>query len=520
MIISKAVVASGVLLAGSATAQLRLPPFFSAKHQSPDHSAGLQFQSLGLGEQRPLTGSNIETSTTSSSADDIPSFKAGQFTLTPQDDSTCATYGESQWTGTVDVTDSHRLFFWFFDSRNDPVNDPIIVWMNGGPGGSSMMGLFNEMGACWLEPGANTTIPNDFSWNNNASVLFLDQPAGVGFSSRSQGSPVPSFDLDGASDFQTFLNIFFNQIFPDRAHLPIHIAAESYGGHYGPIYLNHILNSRSFNSRDAFRGNITSLILVDAVIDFAAPALGVYEFLCKGFGNHSKIMNDTACDALRLSVPKIFELARNCDVGNDGYECFGMLTFLEEVVHPYYYAEIEAGKRNPFNVHIPCPDPPLCPDIRKGNMTAYLNQAHIKSALKLPPSSVFDDIDWDINAAYTYFKDPFRPTTGELARILDAYRTPHLGDIRVLVLQGNEDYVVNTPGNMWAYENLRWSGLADYRLAKWQDLPESMAATGSWKSSGRLAFVAVDGAGHTVPGDVREGSYRIAQEWLQGGWRA
>jgi cathepsin A (carboxypeptidase C) len=125
-----------------------------------------------------------------------------------------------------------------------------------------------------------------------------------------------------------------------------------------------------------------------------------------------------------------------------------------------------------------------------------------------------------VNSAFTFYKDPFKPTTREVANILDAYRTPNLGDIRVLVLQGNEDYIVNTPGSIWVYDHLRWSGLADYRLAHWQDLPERIGATGSWKSSGRLAFVAVDGAGHTVPGDVREGSYKIAQEWLEGGWRA
>ncbi|RFU78532.1 peptidase s10, serine carboxypeptidase [Trichoderma arundinaceum] len=505
--IAKSVIASGILLAGSATAHLRLPPFFSTSHGSIDVSDGLQFQNLVMGgEQRPLASSSIKKII--SSAADLPAYKAGQFTLTPQDDSTCATYGESQWTGTVDVTDSHRLFFWFFDSRNDPANDPIIVWMNGGPGGSSMMGLFNELGACWLEPEANTTVPNEWAWNNNASVLFLDQPAGVGFSTLAEGVPIPTFDLDGAYDFQAFLNIFFKDVFPDRAHLPIHVAAESYGGHYGPVYLNHILESRKHNSRDAFWGNITSLILVDAVVDFSAPAVGVYEFLCKGFGKHDKLMNDTVCETLRLSVPKMFELGRNCDAGNNGYECWGMMTYSEEVVHPFYYEEVEAGKRNPFN------------DPRKGNMSAYLNQDHIIKALNFPPSFVFDDVNIDINSAYTYFKDPFQPTTREVAQILDAYRTPGLGDIRVLVLQGNEDYIVNTPGNMWAYDHLRWSGLADYRLASWQQLPERMAATGFWKSSGRLAFVAVDGAGHTVPGDVREGSYRIAQEWIEGGWRA
>jgi cathepsin A (carboxypeptidase C) len=347
MIISKSVVASGILLAGSATAHLRLPPFFTAKHGSFDISNELQSQSFDFGEQRPLAGSSAKTA--SAPSVDAASFKAGQFTLTPQDDSTCATYGESQWTGTIDVTDSHRLFYWFFDSRNDPAHDPIIIWMNGGPGSTSMMGLFNELGACWLEPGANTTIPNEFAWNNNASVLFLEQPAGVGFSSRAESAQIPGQDIDGAYDFQAFLNILFRDVFPERAHLPIHIAAESYGGHYAPVYLNYILESRKFNSRDAFWGNISSLILVDAVIDFTSPAVGVYEFLCKGYGHHGKIMNDTTCEALRLSVPKTFELGRNCDASNNGFECWGMMTYTEEVIHPYYYAEVEAGKRNPFN---------------------------------------------------------------------------------------------------------------------------------------------------------------------------
>lgn len=90
----------------------------------------------------------------------------------------------------------------------------------------------------------------------------------------------------------------------------------------------------------------------------------------------------------------------------------------------------------------------------------------------------------------------------------------------MLVLQGNVDFACNTPGNVWLYDKLLWSGLADYRMMKWEDMPADMAATGFWKATpdGRLAFVAVDDAGHTVPGDAREGSYRILQRWIEGGW--
>ena len=58
-------------------------------------------------------------------------FQPGNFTKHQQDEQVCKTYGERQWSGTVDVTDQRRLFYWFFESRHDPENDPIIIWLNG-----------------------------------------------------------------------------------------------------------------------------------------------------------------------------------------------------------------------------------------------------------------------------------------------------------------------------------------------------------------------------------------------------
>ncbi|KAK5995274.1 Carboxypeptidase Y-like protein [Cladobotryum mycophilum] len=493
------------ILACGATAQLILPQDISfhdnvISNVVPDTA------------QHPLLDAHHATSTT------LSPYKAGQFTLTPQGDSICTTHGESQWTGTIDVTDTHRLFFWFFDSRHDPENDPIIIWLNGGPGGSSMIGLFTEMGPCWLEPTSNATIPNEFSWNNNASLLFIDQPAGVGFSSLAGGAPIPSVDTDGQQDFQMFLNIFFSKVFPERAHLPIHLAAESYGGHYGPIYLKHILESRRYDSKTAFWGNITSLILVDAAVDMAAPAIGAYELLCL---RADPILDEQACNSIRSNIPKLRGLAQYCEMSYDEDECWGMFTFAEEKIHIYYNKLTEEGKRSSYNINRPCSSLPLCEDASKGNVTAYLNQEWIKEALHFPSSYSYTYVNMTINEAYSANKQQIRPTTREVAYLLDAHLTPDLGDIRVLVMQGNDDYVLNTPGNIWTYDNVRWTGQSEYCATRWQDLPREIAASGSWKGTedGRLVFVVVDGAGHFVPGDVSEGAYKIAQKWIEGGWR-
>lgn len=85
------------------------------------------------------------------------------FTKKKQDNTICPTYGESQWTGTINVSKGHDIFYWYFDSRNDPKNDPVIVWMNGGPGASSLGSLFTGNGPCWLKANASHVDPNPWS---------------------------------------------------------------------------------------------------------------------------------------------------------------------------------------------------------------------------------------------------------------------------------------------------------------------------------------------------------------------
>lgn len=340
--------ATACVLAGTASAKLvgwhlassnHLPQL---RHQS---GHGEQFSIAETSrDQLPLSGIEFGDS---EYIDKIP-FKAGQFTLTPQDDTVCATNGEAHWTGTIDVTDSRRLFFAAFESRNDPENDPIIFWMNGGPGSSSTEGNFVELGPCWLGEDANKTVPNEWSWNNNATVVFLDQPAGVGLSIIDPNSYQPSTDMDGAEDFQVFLNLFFSKVFPKKAHLPITIAAESYGGHYGPTYLNHILESRRYNAAAAFRGNITGLILVDAVIDFAGPSLGLYQLLCEE-ERAKGIITEKECAEIRLGLPECEWLSKSCDVSKDAHACFAMVAYCQVAAMSAYSERILAGERSPYH---------------------------------------------------------------------------------------------------------------------------------------------------------------------------
>jgi carboxypeptidase C (cathepsin A) len=59
-----------------------------------------------------------------------------------------------------------NTFFWFFEARNGPLNAPLSIWMNGGPGSSSLLGLFVENGPCYVDADSNSTYLSEWSWNN------------------------------------------------------------------------------------------------------------------------------------------------------------------------------------------------------------------------------------------------------------------------------------------------------------------------------------------------------------------
>lgn len=126
-----------------------------------------------------------------------------------------------------------------------------------------------------------------------------------------------------------------------------------------------------------------------------------------------------------------------------------------------------------------------------------------------------------MHLAFRNYGSPWNPTTKELAAVLDAYiEKPQLADIKVLVMNGKLDYVVNTAGNIWQYDRLEWAGLAEYQANTWRPLEDGMGVRGDWKatSDGRLAFVAIDDGGHFVTSEQKEGTFRIVQKWLDGQW--
>lgn len=114
------------------------------------------------------------------------------------------------------------------------------------------------------------------------------------------------------------------------------------------------------------------------------------------------------------------------------------------------------------------------------------------------------------------------PTTKELMDVLDAYSDENkVGDIKVLVMNGNWDVIINTQGSLWLMDRLGWSGQREFKDKEFQPLPIGLGINGTWKatSDGRLAFLGMDGVGHYPWGAQSEGFHNIWQRWIHEGWQ-
>ncbi|RHY94396.1 hypothetical protein DYB35_006599, partial [Aphanomyces astaci] len=117
-----------------------------------------------------------------------------------------------------------QYFYWYFESRSNPTDDPLVLWLEGGPGTSSIWALLNENGPCSIGDDGNSTQFNAHSWTNHANMIWIDQPTGVGFS-FSGGRDDDHIEVDVGRNVYEFLLEFF------QAN-PFYIPGQSYGGHY------------------------------------------------------------------------------------------------------------------------------------------------------------------------------------------------------------------------------------------------------------------------------------------------
>ncbi|KAL4038986.1 hypothetical protein IC575_002628 [Cucumis melo] len=232
-----------------------------------------------------------------------------------------------QYAGYVNVNESHgrALFYWFFEAIADPHEKPLLLWLNGGPGCSSIgYGAAEELGPFFPQKGDKPKLKfNPYTWNRAANLLFLESPVGVGFSYSNNTNDINELgDTITAKDSYAFLINWF-QRFPQFKSHEFYIAGESYAGHYVPQLSELIFDENkkiSKKNRINFKGFIIGNALLDdetdqrGMIDYAWDHAIISDKLYKEIKTNCNFKNPTLSDSCGNSLDKYFDVYDIIDV--------------------------------------------------------------------------------------------------------------------------------------------------------------------------------------------------------------
>ncbi|KAG8131454.1 hypothetical protein E2320_009393 [Naja naja] len=158
-----------------------------------------------------------------------------------------------QYTGYLSVDGDKHLHYWFVEAQDADAEKPLVLWLNGGPGCSSIAGLLTEHGPFRVQPDGATLTYNDYAWNKLAHILYLESPVGVGYS-YSDSQEYHTNDTEVARVNYLALKEFFN-LFPEHLPKDLYLAGESYGGIYIPTLAQWVMQDASLNLKGLSVGN-------------------------------------------------------------------------------------------------------------------------------------------------------------------------------------------------------------------------------------------------------------------------
>ena len=190
-----------------------------------------------------------------------------------------------------------------------------MLWLNGGPGCSSIAsGLLFEHGPCAVKPGGNDTVHNPHSWNEHVNIIYLDEPIGTGYSYASDGSTVDTL-ADLAADVYAFMSLFLKR-YPQYALAPFHVAAESWGGHYGPHVVSYIYQQNQafvyYPRKGMVYINLASLIIANGLTEPYSQFESIPDYKCGGAPYPYLDPSSWTCRTMKANKPVCLGLISAC----------------------------------------------------------------------------------------------------------------------------------------------------------------------------------------------------------------
>ena len=373
----------------------------------------------------------------------------------------------------------------------------MVLWLNGGPGCSSLTGLFFELGPSSIDEKIKP-VNNPFSWNNNASVIFLDQPVNVGYSYS--GSSV-SNTVAAGKDVYALLTLFFDQ-FPEYSRQPFHIAGESYAGHYIPVFASEILSHKDRNI------NLQSVLIGNGLTD-PYTQYAYYRPMACGEGGYPAVLNEDECRGMDNALPRCQSMIKSCYESESLWYCVPASIYCNNAfMGPY-----QRTGRNVYDIRGSCEDSSNLCYPALGRISKYLNERKVMEALGVEVDN-YESCNFDINRNFLFQGDWMQPFHRLVPKLLD--------EIAVLIYAGDADFICNWLGNQAWSDALDWRGHEKFSRAEREGLflPGEEKEYGKVKSSGNFTFIRIYQAGHMTPMDQPAASADFFNRWLGGEWHA
>ena len=390
---------------------------------------------------------------------------------------------EKQYAGHLTVNDEHgdNLFFWFFESKRSPENDPVVIWLNGGPGSSSMLGLFAENGPYRIN--ADLTLrDNPYSWNNISNLLVIEQPAGTGLSFVEKKEGYVKTEAQATAQLLKGLNLFFG-LYKEYACSELYIFGESFAGRYIPMLAHAILK---YNESAGTKINLKGIGIGDG---WVAPLI------------QEATYGDYAYTHGLINLPqkeKVHTLYNACEIAViesgpvSSKESDKICNKIEE-----YIVKVSGGA----NVY----------DIRQTGEYAfpdigrYLDLPEVRQALHVSP-----------------LVGPWSDTSKTVADILErgeqnssAHLFPELfKKMQVLIYNGVYDMDCNFMGTDAWLKSIQWPEGEEFNNLPRTPWVENETLPGHARTAGNLTQVLVNGAGHLVPMDNPEAALKMFSNFL------
>ncbi|KAJ8505232.1 hypothetical protein OPV22_006118 [Ensete ventricosum] len=415
--------------------------------------------------------------------------------------------GFRQYAGyvTIDEGLGKALFYWFFEATHRPAEKPLLLWLNGGPGCSSIgFGEAQEIGPFLVRKDVPELELNKYAWNKAANLLFLEAPAGVGFSY----SNITDVQGDNATGFgsYSFLVKWF-QRFPQYRLNEFYLAGESYAGHYVPQLANVILE-QNMKAKKEDRINLKGLMIGNAVMDAETDIRGMVDYAW-----HHALISDRVYHNIKTScnfsaVVPTQECSEALQQYYEVYQIIDMYSLYTprcESGYPKFSSSVAQGEESLMSISkfedllkIPMGYDPCL----QTYATVYFNRPDVQKALHANVTRLSHPWSLCSSSVVRAWSDSDRSVLPIIRKLIDA-------GLRMWVFSGDADARVPVTSTRYTLNKLRLSITEDW--SPWY----SHKQVGGWTIIYEgLTFVTVRVAGHQVPTFAPLQSLQIVEHFL------